>query len=581
MAERHPRPPGHGFRPRSRTPEGTFTGCIAEQDPEDLESLDTEAFLVRADASGHFESTEVPSGHTIVFARSEGSEPQVVGWTSVAVGTGRPVQTVLQLARGGEISGTLMNGDGQAYSDYLIQAQWEGNDELSEMEKDVGQLFGGQRVRTDERGNFRLTGLFPGDYDLTITSRSGTERLQHELALAAGEHQRWDPVLATRGDLQLLVTGPDGKPLPRWRVGVSTNPGWLRQSEFMGETNRDGELTIHELPMRAHQISLYRPSGAADEDSITRKLPCRSIDDVYPSTDPLRVQLRQQELATGSVELRWLDAHGQPRAGARIALSQEGWQERSRLQTDDDGRLSIEGLTARRFTLTSAERTDPQGSVLAEFELGPDQQRDLGDLSLPAPALLSLTLHDTNGEPVTKAKVALTRWDAPAGPPLDGYDNAHYRVLHDRGEGFEPTPFSADRYTLHASAQGYAPTWTEISLEAGARKDLALTLQRGVRQRFHLFFPQGGSERPIDETKGRVDVFIHDANGRLTVDERLDGPLEPAGYFQVEVPLHPGAYSARLVDHRRGLQVHAEGSLEFEVRTSMADPIRVQLAAPR
>ena len=128
------------------------------------------------------------------------------------------------------------------------------------------------KVKTDQEGRFRLTGLAAGRYILTVLAplyavpnESGTNRPGKLITLATGETLEGIEIKLVRGGVITgRVTDPAGKPVIGSRVNVSDISENGRRSErftpnnqFMLETDDRGIYRVYGLPPGRYKVSIW------------------------------------------------------------------------------------------------------------------------------------------------------------------------------------------------------------------------------------------------------------------------------------------------------------------------------------
>ena len=130
---------------------------------------------VLTDDSGVFELTELPAGrYTLTVSKS--------GFVSLSYGQRRPLQagTPLQLAdgeqlmgiqfqlpRGSVVGGRVLDEDGDAMPGVSVRVM------RYQYQQGERRLTPAGNAQTDDRGQYRVWGLMPGDYFVNATARGG------------------------------------------------------------------------------------------------------------------------------------------------------------------------------------------------------------------------------------------------------------------------------------------------------------------------------------------------------------------------------------------------------------------------
>ena len=544
------------------------------EDPEAAppKAPDTEAFYLRADAAGRFSSDEVPGGRAVVLARPRDTSSPHVGWAVVFVAPGITSEVAVHLAPGAEVHGTVRNENGDPLANVEVEAEWEGTPELGQTEDDLGPLFADRRTRTADDGSYRLVGLLPGETDLRILFESGDRAADHDTSISPGEVLPWNPTLAVRDDLALELGGPDGSPLTGWRVGSTTSYGRVRWRDIGPATDSRGCTTLRDLEVRAYQITLHAPTNRSDVESANElmytSLPTYVVDDVVPGPEVVKIRLPADALPSASLVGRWIDSSGEPVAEGRLRLGRAGWDDSCAARTETDGSFSFTALAPGNYTVTVDSDLYPAGTPLCQVELARDDERDVGDVTLPRPSRLIAIVRDAAGQPVERPLVAVQRHRA------DPRSDDTVWMRPDRDGDPRPLALCDGTYELRTLVDGFAPTVTTVELSGGGDRIVEITVERGVPRSFRVAFPAAAAARGGE---GRVDVFIWNEDDALLLDDRVDGELDADGFFPLTLSLLPGSYRARFVDHRRGVEEHAESEIRFDVSAGLADPVEVQI----
>jgi uncharacterized protein (DUF2141 family) len=140
------------------------------------------------DDQGHFKFTDLPAGLYTVTASRPGFIDSIYGQKQA--GSGRPGTPVtlleaqdlenlsMPIARGGVITGTVLDDRGEPEFGAQVRAmRWV-------MRTGERSLVVGATASTDDRGQYRLTGLLPGDYIVSATS-SEQPAASNEMAAVA------------------------------------------------------------------------------------------------------------------------------------------------------------------------------------------------------------------------------------------------------------------------------------------------------------------------------------------------------------------------------------------------------------
>jgi hypothetical protein len=177
--------PPQGQPPQAEVPPGKITGLVvraSDQRPLNKAAISlspegrgTEQMVVRSDGNGKFEFKEVPPGRYTLRAQRNGYVPQTYGQRGSGPGVGVHVEPgqlveriIFKMERAGVISGTVFEDDGEPLEGVTVQAM------LLRFELGGRQRLTAMRsARTDDLGNYRITGLSPGQYLVRAGGREG------------------------------------------------------------------------------------------------------------------------------------------------------------------------------------------------------------------------------------------------------------------------------------------------------------------------------------------------------------------------------------------------------------------------
>ncbi len=240
--------------------ESTEGSQQAPGDAKRSKYMDLEGLLLRADASGFFECNEVPAGFVLIVARGPGTQSTLIGTHHYWHGFGLEEQVQLTLHPGAQAFGVIKDVTGRPIPHMKIEAQWEGLPELGSFDHDMGGFVGDRFSISNERGEYRVTGLFAGDVDLRVQGKR-RKLLRSETHITIGQQFRWDPVIDEIASLRIVLTDHSNLPLVGWALQVTNAPeGHIDGSFWSHFTNALGELTIFDLePNKTYTVRLYAP----------------------------------------------------------------------------------------------------------------------------------------------------------------------------------------------------------------------------------------------------------------------------------------------------------------------------------
>ncbi|MEM7310084.1 MAG: sigma-70 family RNA polymerase sigma factor [Planctomycetota bacterium] len=494
--------------------------------------LDREAFFLRADAQGAFESDEVPGGHALVLARPLDRLSGDVGWETLWLPDDSGAEITVRLRGGAELTGTVRDDLGRPVVGVEVEAEWEGTHALGQMEDDLGPWMSDRRVRSGPDGAYRLAGLLPGDYDLRVLGARDT-LARVERLIDAGAAVRWDAVVDPLATLRVRLLGPADEPVSGWSIGASAAPGMMPSSGFLTRyTDDEGRLQLPDLPPDdALELSFFPPGGLF-------RFPAALRSGVRPGRDELIVRLTSDELPGGSLAGRWVREDGRPHAGATIGLRREGWERTARVRTDAEGAFAFEPLSAGSYVVTAEGSGHVRGTPLGTWTLAPNQALDVGSIWLPDSARLTLVLRGADGAPLGNTAIDLEPLDFPGA-------SLQTRWTRD-GDEWTCGSVPLGEHLLRIVSSGRATHAERIQVGPGERR-LERELQAGA---------QVTLDTALRRDTSRLQLRIWDEHGVCVVDEDVwvsfAAAAEPVSHLTAR--LIPGSYRARVVEAAEGIQ---------------------------
>ncbi len=246
---------------------------------------------------------------------------------------------------------------------------------------DIGYLLntmGLGLAQTDKDGNYLITGLVPGDYQVTVTRESKLKEAR--LTLAEGQDATLDLRCGEGLALRVEVTPPRPPAevgVPVWMVNVSRvhADGNLEFVNIMPTTTSRLRFTDLDAGTYAVQVGCQLVVGSQSFVYVTRR------DVVVPQTGPLILAIDAAEMPRAYVDGRLIDEQGQPIANVAVVLTgrHATLTGRVEVRSGDDGRFRAGPLPVGDYAATVARRTPhPLGDLHVEAA-----GRDLGDVTLP------------------------------------------------------------------------------------------------------------------------------------------------------------------------------------------------------
>ncbi len=539
---------------------------------ERVKPLDRETFFVRADASGRFESDQVPVGPVLVFARAPSPRDAAIGTAIVRMTGGPPQTVVVNLERGAVVRGRVADDTGAPYAGLTLRSEWQGEAVLGNLEHNLGGWLADREAVTDANGEYALTGLLPGEHRLYAGGelqvehrRVRREATRHRVEVPRGGEVRWDPTVRRQWDLEVVVRDAAGQPLAGWAVGV----GRARLRVLRAQrTGADGRIVLRALPRGAARLVVHGPAG---EGGGPHALPAVDTTIELPADGPVEVTVGADSWP--GVELRGSVVHadGRPASGA-LELRRPGCVERLRTAVDADagGSFSFAGLSPGPVVLIGQLRGCRNDWVLGRFEVRAGQPLDVGRLVLPAFGRLEVRV------PGVTAQGDLELWIAPASGDAPGGRLGIWRQRDGKWRSDELVP---GRYRGVVRQSGAVPARFDCEVRAGEATVVEAVPPDAIAQEFVVSLPPNAAALANERTRdrGRVHFSVWDRDGVLIADTRRTEPfVEPATRtLRTTLRLPPGRYLADVEDHWFG-EAHPSATVSFEVAPGSA-PVVVRI----
>jgi hypothetical protein len=189
-------------------------------------------------ADGRFQLDADPGDYTL-FARAEGYG---IAKIDATVGASGLSDARLELEKGLEIKGRVLDASGQGVSSVGVQLRSEDSD------------YGGGQTLPD--GSFRISGLAAKPYNLC----AGTDLAGYAVRMSVSPGGT-DITLNLRpaSRVRLLVKGPDGAPLPKAYASVAKLGGAVISVPFMGGRGPTDSTGVTEIatPAGALEIDVH------------------------------------------------------------------------------------------------------------------------------------------------------------------------------------------------------------------------------------------------------------------------------------------------------------------------------------
>jgi len=273
------------------------------------------------------------AGTWLLVVRAEGFVP----WTEEVEVPGDPLTVRLQ--RAAALEGHVRDGDKAVVSGVKIALRPTG-------ETSVGSL-----LTSDAKGTFRIDGLAPGLYNLSLTKKGHIPAVEPKVSLRGGRTTRLELLLRRASALDLLVRGADGKPLEEAAATIVTEGDdgkhlpqseQERLSEQEVKTDDEGRARLDLLPVGIPlRIAVHHPDHAPSSLGV--------LLEGAETAKEIRLQ------TGGALRLNLVDGEKAPVPGARVHLASADARDLDLVNdpppTGEDGTLVLPHLPAGRYSL--------------------------------------------------------------------------------------------------------------------------------------------------------------------------------------------------------------------------------------
>ncbi len=484
------------------------------------------------DDEGRFVIDDLRPGHFQVRATATSYRDLEVEAEIPEAETARPV--TLPLAKGLEIRGRLVDAANAPVPGVAVTCRPVEGFSRAYSVFDTRPFSGPD-------GEFLITGLAPGRYQLDADGEAGAHAKAQADAGAKGVLLRLEPP----GGILARVVDPDGEPVPgaeltvmgaddrivrtadgrgEARVELLTPGTWRVYGEAKGWAMARSEVSV-EAGKTAETTLRLEPSGVVigtvlglepEELHVCRITGGRGVE-AQPDGDG---RFRLEGVRIGRVQVTgWLWGDGRKRtvatevtdaehpaeveidfstgvtlsgrvlrgrrgfAGSAVTATPPGGREGNSVTADDDGRFEIRDLDPGPLEVVAR---DLQGRPVASKSVTAESDTWV-ELEVPDGELSGLVISKETRRPVVAASITVRSED----PPLE------LRARSD-GEGrFSVSPLEDGQWTVRVEADGYTTRETPVTLSGGSVPELTVEL----------------------EPEQALELIVHEADG--TVPDRV------------------------------------------------------------
>ena len=484
-----------------------------------------EAFATRTDATGKFTIAGCPSNTVMDLAVSAPGkilrdEPrQSIGPDTLRFRSGRQ-DIKLVLTPGGVVEGKVRSQEnGQPLAGVRVSLESSRSTPMANAD-----LF---PVTSDTEGKFRFPSVTPGNYrvraafDTNAVPNLAAETIA--ILVGAGRTTRDLTISATRGGvLEVSVREKDaGKPMPRATVTVARGA-----YQVTGRLSPEG-VAWFRLPAGDYRVEAIQGTSRVQASSVSVEL---------DHTNRLQLKLASPPSLIGIVR----DPAGAPVPGLQVILFPSIAANVGPVSTDNDGHYEMPvDTTAASFR----QRLGNNGTVSL---VARDMLRNLAttqeieedctnlDLRLEPGLVVTGSVEDPEGKPVTNATVRIELWSGNMATSLDNRPAAVDAKGRFRVTALPP----ARRYYCYVTAKGYSSAnsrieETDTNWIALDPLVLKLANQKVAGQ---VLDPD---EKPVPRARVMLtgqdqpnDTTLSDEQGRFSFDHACEGQVEVHATYQ-------------------------------------------------
>ena|GEM_PF-549379 len=392
----------------------------------------------KTDAGGHFAIDNLPEGSDVNLDIT-GSGYARERKFSIRAGT---EELMFILKPEGRIEGRVTFGEtGKPAEGIKISAQG------------IYPTSGWTEAYTDEDGDYALTNLSAGDYDVGLGEAipDWTAAAREYVKVAEGQTvENTDLTLVKGGFITGRVTDKDtNEPIPDHWIGFHDAARPESQAAiFSATTDENGSYSFRAAPGRA-MVYTSAPKGYDDVGQVKKYVDV--VEGETVSNADFQFQKSYTLTLTGTV----LSFEGEPVAGAVITGRIERFERYG--MSDKDGKFTITGLRPGQKFSVRAEQGELQLRGYADLEAQPGAEVEIL-VERYETTSVSGRVVSQQGEPIPSANIDLMRWDR----EMQRGTGTSAGMANSSGEYRIMGLIVGDEYRVSAKAEGYREAGTEM-----------------------------------------------------------------------------------------------------------------------
>jgi hypothetical protein len=205
---------------------------------------------------------------------------------------------------------------------------------------------------------------------------------------------------------------------------------------------------------------------------------------------------------------------------------------------DRDGRFRTGLLPPGTYSLSATGRAVGLGWAHASAVLAATEDRDVGDIVLPATASLAIRLRGADGSKVRDALLRL-------GNPRETWSGTDFLAADEVDGVYRKTGINPGQHVLCLLGPDVAPQSVLLTLLAGERRELEVVAERGAEVAFEVRCCLAPKQ---DNGLINCQMSVTDVRGERVVTHRLFGYFDdhPQRIKRVRLGLLPGTYRVHI-----------------------------------